>query len=103
MPQSATCCDDPWFNPCCDTGIVRIGACSVSGIVTDSGVGLAGVTMGGFPEATTTLTDGTYTGIVPCGWSGIVTPSKIGYTFMPPTRSHVDVLESVMNQNFVTI
>jgi hypothetical protein len=72
----------------------------ISGTVTHEveglPVGLEGVTMDGFPVAynpTPVVTNGTgyYSGTVPYGWSGTVTPGKTGYTFIPDSTTYTDV------------
>jgi outer membrane protein assembly factor BamB len=62
---------------------------SVSGTVTESGVGLAGVLMTLTPGGlnATTQADGTYTITGVADGSYTLTPSKTGYGFTPPTRS----------------
>lgn len=55
----------------------------VSGRVTTSGEGLADVWIEGLPDSVFTDEEGRYGAEVYYGWSGIVTPSKAGYTFAP--------------------
>ena len=60
--------------------------------MTDSnGDGIAGVTMSGLPGNPVTQSDGTYTATVDTGWLGTVTPTLAGYTFTPPSNTHVNV------------
>lgn len=63
--------------------------------------GLEGVTMDGFP-GTPPVTDeyGIYSGIVPYGWSGIVTPGKTGYTFIPDSTPYTNVIGNQTDQNY---
>jgi hypothetical protein len=63
----------------------------ISGTVTESGSGLADVVMNGLPGNPQTLGDGTYTGTVEIGWSGVVTPTLSGYAFTPESRSYSSV------------
>jgi hypothetical protein len=44
--------------------------------------------------------DGSYTIMVPYGWSGTVTPSHPCYDFNPSTRNYTDVTENQPNQNY---
>jgi len=48
-----------------------------------------------------TNADGFYTLSVPQGWTGLVQPSKTGYTFYPHHYSYSDVNQNFTNQNFV--
>ncbi len=43
---------------------------------------------------------GNYTITVPSGWSGTVTPVKLGYTFTPASRNHTNVAADLPGQNF---
>ena len=63
----------------------------ISGKVSYKGTGLAGVTMDGFP-GTPPVTDvnGDYSGIVPYGWSGRITPQKTPYNFTPPSTPYTN-------------
>jgi hypothetical protein len=86
------------FNPnIADTRII-------SGTVLYKEAELEGVTMDGFPVAyntTPVVTNGTgyYSGIVPYGWSGTVTPGKTGYTFIPDSTTYTNVTEN-KTQNY---
>ena len=60
-------------------------------------IGVAGVTMQGFPATvtgTTVTTDdnGVYTVQVPYEWSGTVKPVRAGYTFQPPEKTYTKVV-----------
>ncbi len=44
---------------------------------------------------------GNYTLTVPYNWSGVVTPSKPGYTFTPASRTYANVLTNLIDQNYV--
>jgi len=65
-------------------------------------VGLAGVTMQGFPgtPAPTTDDNGVYSVQVIHGWTGTVTPVKKGYTFTPKTKTYPKVTENLSDQNY---
>lgn len=71
--------------------------------VTISGyTGVVGVTLRGFPGTpVTTDENGFYSAEVPQGWAGTVTPVKLGYAFVPPSRTFTDVAESLENQDYV--
>jgi len=59
-----------------------------------------------YPYATlkTVTADGSshYSITIPYGWSGIVTPSKVGYTFSPVSRPYTNVTADQTNQNYTT-
>ena len=76
---------------------------TISGyILTLSGNGFSGVTVrfsnGGGTE--TTNSSGYYNRKVTYGWSGTVTPSKVGYNFDPASRSYSNVKTNQTNQNY---
>ena len=73
---------------------------TISGTVTRNGTGLSGVTLNGFPTATTTNASGAYSCTVNHGWSGTVTPTRTGYTFTPQNRSYTNVTSNQSNQNY---
>ncbi|MBK9127260.1 MAG: hypothetical protein IPM13_05625 [Phycisphaerales bacterium] len=74
----------------------------ISGTVTlDGGGDLAGVTLGGLPGNPMTNASGYFSASVPAGWSGLVVPSKDGYTFAPASRSYATVSANQPGQNFV--
>jgi hypothetical protein len=43
---------------------------------------------------------GLYSFTVPSGWSGTVTPSKLGYSFYPVNRSYTNILANQTGQNY---
>ncbi len=47
--------------------------------------------------------DGDYSFNVSHGWSGTVTPSKVGYTFSPESNSYNNLSSNSTNQNFTAI
>jgi hypothetical protein len=72
-------------------------------IWTFSGSGISDVTLtfsnGG--GSTTTDNSGFYSKTVTYGWSGVVTPSRSGYTFSPPSTSYAAVTSDLSDQNYV--
>ncbi|MEE8207959.1 MAG: carboxypeptidase regulatory-like domain-containing protein, partial [Nitrosomonadaceae bacterium] len=87
-----------WF----DAAIVETINPIISGQVTLSGGGLAGVTISfsGGQGATTTSIDGTYSHPVSYNWSGTVTPTLAGYTFTPSSIPYSNVTADQENQNY---
>ena len=71
---------------------------TISGRVTVGGSGLEGVAMNGLPGTPTTDSVGYYTTSVESGWSGTVTPTKLGYTIDPLETNYPPV-----NSNITTI
>ncbi|MCL5282020.1 MAG: hypothetical protein M1376_19170, partial [Planctomycetes bacterium] len=66
-------------------------------------VGVAGVTLQGFPVSGTTVTtddNGVYTVQVDYGWSGTVKPIKPGYTFEPSERTYTKVVANATSDNY---
>ena len=62
--------------------------------------GMAGVVMKGLPEDPMTDNNGLYTATVQHGWSGKVTPEKVGYKFEPPSRDFPKTVANRENQDF---
>ena len=62
--------------------------------------GIAGVTMNGLPGNPVTDSDGYYIADVNSGWSGTVTPTKAGCTFMPASRIYTTVVADQNDQNY---
>ena len=52
--------------------------------------------------ATTTTTDnqGYYSISIPYGWSGTITPAKVGYEFTPISETYSNVISDLTDQNF---
>lgn len=67
--------------------------------VISGSIGLPGVTMQGLPD-TTTDDNGVYTAEVPYGWSGTVTPVKLGYTFEPKQKVYQKVTAAMTEENY---
>ena len=72
-------------------------------IWTFSGSGISDVTLtfsnGG--GSATTDNSGYYSKMVPSAWLGVVTPSRSGYTFSPPSMSYPAVTCDLSDQNYV--
>ena len=65
---------------------------TISGYVrTSSSTGISGVVMNGLPGNPSTDANGYYSGSVPYGWSGTVTPTKAGYSFSPASTTYTNV------------
>jgi len=73
----------------------------IYGSVTCDGKGLPGVTIVNTDgRATLTDSNGNYNIEVSYGWSGIVTPSRAGYIFSPPSRSYSNFTVNQTNQDY---
>ncbi len=74
---------------------------SVRKTFTISGsVGLPGVTLQGLPGNPVTDQNGIYGVEVPSGWSGTVTPAKLGYRYAPPSRTYSAVEDDLTKENY---
>ncbi|HPC95649.1 MAG TPA: hypothetical protein PLU87_11950 [Sedimentisphaerales bacterium] len=73
---------------------------TVKKFIISGSVGLPGVTMQGLPDAPTTDDNGVYTAEVPYGWSGTVTPVKLGYTFEPKQKIYQKVTAAMTEENY---
>ncbi|MCB9250738.1 MAG: hypothetical protein H6613_20465 [Ignavibacteriales bacterium] len=58
--------------------------------------------MDGSAKSITSLPNGDYTVTLPHGWSGTITPTKIGYTFSPVNRSYTNLTANITNENYTT-
>ncbi len=76
------------------------GGFTISGMVTEDGVPLEGVSIGGLPGFPTTDATGFYVVSVNNGWTGTATPSKTGHTFSPSSRSYTNVASDQTGQNY---
>ena len=74
---------------------------TISGTVTLNSAGLSGVLMSGLPGDPVTGIYGDYNGIVPVGWSGTVTPTLEGYTFVPESRVYTGITASIPGEDYV--
>jgi sugar lactone lactonase YvrE len=75
----------------------------ISGHVTQSGAGVSGVLMGGLPGYPVTDPAGYYEGVVLSGlsgWSGMVTPTKAGFTFSPPSNFYTFLTNDLPGQDY---
>ncbi|MCB5247607.1 MAG: T9SS type A sorting domain-containing protein, partial [Candidatus Cloacimonetes bacterium] len=74
-------------------------------VKTPANAGISAVTMTFSNGGGTVSTDanGFYTKTLISGWSGCVTPSKIGYTFSPSSRCYTNVTTPQTNQNYTTV
>ena len=75
----------------------------ISGTITSNGAGLAGVTVtfsGGAGTATTSGT-GAYSFIANAGWTGTITPTLRGFTFLPASVA-ITNLAAAQTKNFAT-
>ncbi|MBA7709639.1 hypothetical protein ES703_118561 [subsurface metagenome] len=80
----------------------------ISGNVSTTGISpgvraqarLDGVVMSGLPGDPTTDSSGNYSAVVNIGWSGTVTPTKVGYTFSPQSRDYSGVNSNQLNQDY---
>jgi hypothetical protein len=79
---------------------IELATYGISGTVTSEGLGLQDVDMGGLPGAPTTNENGDYSASVDLGWSGTVTPEKVGYTFNPVSRSYSDIQSEQIDQDY---
>ena len=66
---------------------------TISGRITStqSGNGISGVQLTGFPQTVTTDFNGNYYARVTSGWSGLVTPVKTGFTFTSSSTTYTNV------------
>jgi hypothetical protein len=76
-------------------------------IPTISGnAGVAGATLSYTDVTSKTATadgNGNYSFPVSYNWSGTVTPSRVGYTFLPSSKTYTNVIGNRTNQNFTTL
>ncbi len=64
---------------------------------------IEGVTMQGLPGDPLTDSNGFYTVDVNYGWNGTVTPTKVGYTFDPISRTYSSVDANYPNEDYTAI
>ncbi len=80
----------------------RTGVGAARKMLTISGnVGQPGVPLRGLPGNPVTRVGGSYSVQVEYGWSGIVTPTKEGFGFEPPSREYTRVTDDQPNQDYV--
>ena len=68
--------------------------------VLSGAVGLPGVTMQGLPGAPMTDENGVYSTEVEYGWSGTVTPVKVGYVFEPKQKVYQRVKTNMTDESY---
>jgi hypothetical protein len=74
-----------------------------AGLIISGNTGVGGVTLSyndGGPKTVVSNGSGSYSIMVPYGWSGAVTPSKANYTFSPTSRSYSNVTADQTAQNY---
>ena len=74
----------------------------VTGTVLSGTSPLAGVAMAGLPGGVVTNASGVYDGTVPADWSGTVTPTLAGHTFVPASRSYSNITTNQTGQNYAS-
>jgi len=88
--------------PVTGTGIAA--GYTISGYVRDqkdyNGVGGVTLTFGSIGETVITEPDGSYSKAVSSGWGGMVTPSKSGCTFIPPSIVYSNVTENKSDRDY---
>jgi hypothetical protein len=72
----------------------------IGGTITANGADVGGVMLIGLPGHPMTNAGGYYEGLVLDGWSGTVTPAKLGYMFDPPIRSYTNVTVALLGENY---
>jgi hypothetical protein len=78
----------------------RVMESSPSGIVGLPGVNIFFSSAGGETLSETTDLEGRYRREMDYGWTGTVTPKKIGFTFAPPFQGYADVVTDLPGQDF---
>ncbi len=77
---------------------------AISGTITETAVGLSGVSMTGTgADCTQTDGNGDYTCTVAAGWSGTLRPARPGYLFMPEERSYTAVAANEQNEDYTAV
>ncbi len=69
-------------------------------IAISGSIGLPGVTLQGLPGLPATDENGVYAATVESGWSGRVTPIKVGYRFQPSSRTYSAVSKSLTGEDY---
>ena len=73
---------------------------TIAGRITEDGVGVPDVVMEGLPGEPKTDDQGYYSAQVPLGWSGLVLPTKVDYTFAPPSRRYNNITADQPGQDY---
>jgi len=82
------------------TGVTQAQRTESKTYAITGSVGLQGVTMQGLPGAPVSDENGVYSAEVSGGWSGTVTPVKLGYKFDPPNMRYRSIERNCANQNY---
>jgi hypothetical protein len=69
--------------------------------IISGNAGIAGAIITYTGGSTTADLSGSYSFTVPIGWVGTVTPSLPGYTFIPPNRIYVNVVDDQPDQDYL--
>jgi hypothetical protein len=78
-----------------------LGNIQIGGTVKEGGNGLVGVTFSASgASCNSSDSNGVYSCLVTSGWSGIVTPSKIGYAFAPAWRTYTGIMTDTLGQDY---
>jgi N-acetylneuraminic acid mutarotase len=73
----------------------------IAGTVYDeNGYPLQGAVVRGLPDTPVSGVDGTYSDLVPAGWSGTTQAFMAGHTFVPATYTYTNVSADQLGQNF---
>jgi CSLREA domain-containing protein len=83
----------------CDIGAFELQQYTISGNASKAGTKFSYTD--GIAKSTIADNNGDYSLWVTNGWSGTITPFKVGYYFTPATRSYSNVLSNLQNQNYV--
>ena len=73
-------------------------------VALSGNAGVAGATLSyfdGTPKTVVSDNNGIYTITVPCNWSGTVTPSRTGFSFVPASKSYTNLGATQSGQNYV--
>jgi hypothetical protein len=83
--------------------VFSIVSLTISGTVKVGETPLENVVMTGLPGNVKTNASGQYTGTVNSGWTGTVTPTLAGYTFVPASRTYSNIVAPQPNQDYAYI
>lgn len=82
---------------------ISFDICGDGGVYVTGNAGMAGVNLSytdGVAKTVTSGADGNYSIRVASGWSGTVTPSLAGYTFVPSLKTYTGIAVNQSAQNF---
>jgi hypothetical protein len=87
-----------------DTSVLMINSNSgAAGLTISGNTGVGAVTLSyndGVARTVVSNGSGNYSIVVPYGWTGTITPSKVNYTFSPASRSYNNVVADQTAQNY---